>query len=65
MQLLDILAVAMVATVLDFLPTVSVNQTVSISKTAVVTSTVHAVSALVGAELGHHTFIFARILVFF
>ena len=49
---------------LGTLPTASVNQTVSISKTAVVTSIVHAVSALVDAELGHHAFIiFVWILV--
>ena len=42
-----VLAVVPVATVLDLLPTVSVNQTVLVSEIAVMTSIVYAVSALV------------------
>ena len=49
MQLLVILTAVLVATVLDFLQTVSVNQTVLTSETAVMISTAHAVSALFDA----------------
>lgn len=48
-QLLVILTAVLVATVLDFLQTVSVNQTVLISETAVMISTARAVSALFDA----------------
>ena len=49
MQLLGTVvpAVVPVASVLDLLPTASVNQTVLFSKIAVMTSVVYAVSALV------------------